>query len=355
MRIIVLFLLVLMPNYAWATTTCSTQPVGQISDVIYDGESKQSAPGTVSNGTIIIDSNDLKRKQCNNGQWITLRYDGKNATSIDPWAESHSEHTPLNATKRNALSSIGRVSCGHGGGTGFLLNLEEYGAELNRDYDIILTSCHVIKNATCAFYPRQTFRKVDPQIAINNNRYQMIYAQPPIQMSQTKSGQPCSEIFNGRVSKKDARKDWVFVKLDKHVTHIADQNRIIIQPYNGNRIENIAKRGELFVIGAPPQDVTYQGKTFSIYDIVYSKECKAKVHANNLVHTCISFPGMSGGPTGYFSRDDSFVAVGINSWSSEMRIPLHKKKAGQIRRGAATAIDDEQINALKSFIRELER
>ena len=355
-RQLVLTIIVTMSMFSpsWAGTECSTHSVGQISDIVYNGESKNSDPGTVSDGTIIIDSRDLKRKQCDNGNWRTLTYDGKNATSIDPWIASKSEYMPLNAQKRTALSSIGRVDCGNTSGTGFLLDLSAYGAKENRDYDVILTSCHVIKGSTCKFHARNAFRSLEPQTALNNNIYETIYSSEPYNISLSESDTACTDIFNGKVSKKDARKDWVFMKLDRKVDHIAEQDRIKLEQYNSNKIERISDQGELYVIGAPPQEVVYRNRTFAIFDVVYSKECKARVQSNNILHTCISFPGMSGGPTGYFAADNEFIAVGINSWSSEMQQPLHKKKAEQIQRGAATAVDEKLINALKSFIRELE-
>lgn len=344
-----------VPNISFAGKTCATDAVGQISDIVYDGDSKSAPYGTVSNGTIIIDSRDLKRKQCQKGTWVTLPYDGKNANSIDPWVETQSEYRPLNQAKRQALASIGHIDCSNSYGTGFLLNLEKYGAKADRSYDVLLTSCHVVKNAQCQFYPRQKFRQRDPHAPINIATFERIYTQRPYTMSSTKSDKPCADIFNGRVSKKDARKDWVFIKLDSRVSHLPDHQRIRLEDYDSGKIKNVAKRGDLYVIGAPPQEVKYLGRSYSIFDVVYSKECRAQVKSNNLVHTCISFPGMSGGPTGYFKPDDSFVAVGINSWSSEMGIPLHQKRAEQLQRGAATAIDKEQIDALRVFIRQLER
>ncbi len=360
MRNYLLLLCMIIFAASSAHATCSTASLSPHSEIVADGESMHSDYGTVSEGTILVDAADLKRKKCASGQWQILPYDGINVTSAHPGMDRFNASVFLDASKRSAVYSVGALSCGDSSGTGFLFDLSEFGVPENRDFDVVATSCHVVAGRTCRFLPVKGFHAA-PRPGLEHIAAQL---GPEFGDARTIAGHisenGCQEFLSGnpRTNKRTAKKDWYFAVLDRKI-NVPDARRIKIVEGDHDAIDRYSKNEDLVVFGIPAKRVQMQFpgsaqlETRTLPDLVYSRQCKGDLKADNIVHNCMTFPGMSGGPIGYYGRDGRFHAFGINSWASDLNKDLGSKKAAQISRGGATALSDDVFRVLRVKLRDL--
>ncbi|NCC21402.1 MAG: hypothetical protein EOM26_02950 [Alphaproteobacteria bacterium] len=356
-----LFLLILavMALSGEAHAACPAQGISPFSEIVEDGESRRSDPGTVSEGTVLIDQADLKRKQCSGGRWGDLSYDGVHVTSVHPAMEPYIEQTFLDPKKREVIESIGQVACAGSTGTGFLFDLSAFGVPAQRNFDLVLTSCHVIANGNCAFRPFEGFHDLGRgREAIAAQMGPKLGAALPIRRSISENG--CAEFMDGNpsINRRTARKDWWIGVVERKLP-VPDQQRIRLVEADHNLVEGRSKNDELVTFGLPLKRLRVQlpGSTTvregAVADLVYSRDCGGDIKTDNIVHDCMTYFGMSGGPLGYYDRDGRFSVFGVNSWAGGLSKDLGSKQAAQISRGGATGLTKDVLRTMRSKIAEL--